>query len=300
MNMSCVAMIAITFSLFLGGCAVVATPVDVSSSLVHGADSSKPLNNAMVAFASSCISDVKPAFWARYFNHSEIPERIRKFPQRPGHRLGISATAEDRASFAALSIPLVPVFAQNMNHLGGPEGEAHGRINAADLASFVGVSTLVTHLQTKPLYFFLNQEPDDDVLTLEYFSGWVRGFSGEIDRLGGNKTMLRPAIYGRPQAQPKLLGVLDQLTSDSSSRYAGLWLVSIDTEVLNPGHPAKTCGRLKQWRTAMPEGIGTTPILLRQYVLDARNDKHLSVDLNAVNPEFQREFMDGLISVPME
>lgn len=283
---------------YLAGCAVVATPRDVPSTLVHGADSVEPISSEAVGHAISCLSDSSPMFWARYFNHSDIEERVTINPSAKPNRKSISFSTGELEQAVAHGLGLLPVFAQNTNHLDADAGRRHGTINASDLLYYLGSDRIVQHLKSQKMYFFLNQEPDDEVLTVEYYKGWVEGFAKRVQEVGGNSNNLEPGIYGRPQLQPALASTLKQIASTPNLPYSGLWLVSIDKEVLQPGHPAKTCGRLMNWNTALPQLPEIGPIVLRQYVLDARSRNGRSVDLNAVNPEFAGQFLDGLLLKP--
>jgi hypothetical protein len=279
----------------LSGCAVISQPVSVPSTLLHGADSQQPVESSTLKLASDCLFD-KPLFWARYFNHTAVAERL-VMGKRSAHRKEISYSSEEDALLRSGKMRLVPVFAQNVNSLDEAAGRAHGEINAQDLISNVGSERLVHHMADHPLFVFLDQESSDPVLTREYWNGWVRGLKAGLATVGVNTDHLRPALYGRPNNAPGLATAISALLADPSSEYAGLWLVMLDDDVLKPSLPAHRCGKLARWDDVEISQKSPGPILMRQYVLDARAKAHASVDLNALNPRFQEVLLEGFLEI---
>lgn len=264
-------------------------PVPVASLLTHGADSIGVVDDRRHGFASSCLQG-QPAFWGRYFNHSDLPER--------DNRLELSFTAAEASQFQRKGLRLLPIFAQNLNDIGTAEGRVHGAINARDLIAAVGAQRLVRHMATRPLYVVLNEETPSGVLALDHYRGWVGGLAEGLAAIGADARSLRPIVYGNINAEPELAEVVRQLHANRwIVPYAGFWRARRDAN-LQTRTPPEHCGRLADWGGSAQDWDETVwgPLLMRQYVLDAQGPGGASIDLNALNPAYAAQLLDGMLS----
>lgn len=269
---------------------LVTQPVAVASALAHGADSTQPVDERGFAFAHGCLQG-QPAFWGRYFNHSDLPER--------GHRQDVSfMAAVEPGHFRQRGLRLLPIFAQNTNDIGEAEGRVHGAVNARDLIAAVGAQRLVRHLAARPLYVVLNEETPSGMLTPEHYGGWVAGFTEALAAIGANAANLRPVVYGNVNVEPALKGVVLRLhAARDRVPYAGFWRARPDPSLQWQTRPEK-CGRLADWHFDNDDWDEAVfgPLLMRQYVLDAQGAQGESVDLNAINPLHQAELLRGMLA----
>jgi hypothetical protein len=265
-------------------------PVAVASTLVHGADSTGQVDDQRHRFATSCLQG-PPAFWGRYFNHSDLPER--------DNRLELSfAAASEPQLFQRQRLRLLPIFAQNLNDIGADEGRVHGAANARDLIAAVGAQRLVRHLAARPLYVVLNEETPSGVLALDHYRGWVGGLAQGLAAIGADARNLRPVVYGNINAEPELAEVVRQLHANRFIvPYAGFWRARRDAN-LQTRTPPEHCGRLADWADGTWDWDENVlgPLLMRQYVLDAQGPGGASIDLNALNPAYAAQLLDGMIS----
>lgn len=287
---------ALLLSLLVAACATkpppgtVAVAVAVPSTLAHGADSTGQLDDARFAFAQGCLQG-RPAFWGRYFNHSDLPERE--------NRLDLSFVREtEMHRFKRERVKLLPIFAQNLNDIGEDAGRVHGAVNARDLIAAVGAQRLVRHMATRPLYVVLNEETPSGVLSMDHYRGWVTGFADALTAAGANAANLRPIVYGNLNARPELKGALELLHAwRQTVPYAGFWRARVDPSLQSRGK-SERCGRLADWNSNNHDWDAESwgPLLLRQYVLDAQGAEGISVDLNAINPAHETQLLNGLLS----
>jgi hypothetical protein len=265
--------------------------IDINSPLTHGADSVLALTDAQYKFASTCLSGSAPQFWARYFNQTDLPERK--------NRASLSFTpGPERAVFKAKAIKLLPVFAQNTNNLGEVPARTHGVVNASDLIRIVGAQTLIDHLQSHPLYVVLNEETPNGVLSVDHYKGWIDGFTGTIAAIKANAANIRPIVYGNINADPELKEVLRKLHANRDQvPYAGFWRALADKPLQGPTIDADNCGRLANWVSSPDWDDAMGAVLIRQYVLQARGAGGASIDLDAVNPQFEKDLLDGMLTL---
>jgi hypothetical protein len=281
-------------SLLVAACAIKPPPgtvaVAVPSTLAHGADSTGQLDDGHFAFAHGCLQG-PPAFWGRYFNHSDLPERE--------NRLALSFAREtETPRFKQKRMKLLPIFAQNLNDVGEEAGRVHGAVNARDLIAAVGAQRLVRHMATRPLYVVLNEETPSGVLSIDHYRGWVAGFAEALTAVGANAASLRPIVYGNLNARPELKGSLELLNAwRATVPYAGFWRARVDPSLQSRAN-SERCGRLADWNRNNQDWDEASwgPLLLRQYVLDAQGAEGVSVDLNAINPAHEVELLNGLLS----
>ena len=248
---------------------------------VYGVDSSgSHVSIKMVEEATNCLKGATPKFWGRYFRGAYRSIGTYEYD-----------ASRENLPLASKRIALLPIASSMFDvNKDGKAGENDGTVQAkAFLDAMGGLDYLAQ--QGSEFYIFLDVEmPSNEIPSLnpDYYLGW----SQAIENASNEQVKLLPCMYfsaGNMNAQEQLNSAMN-----GGAKCYGLWVAGY---WYNEGWPPEELPSWNLHDEATPKVSvhNNCPVLIWQFAQNAGNKV---VDLNMLNPAYEKETLSRLVIPP--